>query len=93
MIALRNWSVHARPQSYGHDEPGLRAKVEDARARIAENALMAWQQQPVVPRQGPGCRLRPMGRADGARVRRRVRRRAVGCAAVYRDLSTYNEQP
>ena len=41
VIALRNWSVHYRPQSYSQDEPDLRAKVEEARARIADNALMA----------------------------------------------------
>jgi hypothetical protein len=57
VIALRNWSVHYRPQSYSHDEPDLRAKVEDARARITENALMAGANNPWFPDKalGAGC--------------------------------------
>jgi len=57
VIALRNLSVQYRPQSYSHDEPDLRAKVEDARARITENALMAGANNPWFPDKalGAGC--------------------------------------
>ena len=92
MIALRNWSVHYRPQSYSHDEPDLRAKVEDARARIAENALMAGSNNPWFPDKalGAGC-----ARWAVLTVRAFVDEfvDAVGCAADCRDLSWYDEQP
>jgi hypothetical protein len=50
VIALRNWSVHYRPQSYSHDEPDLRAKVEDAGFPHSPERAHGRQQQPVVPR-------------------------------------------
>jgi hypothetical protein len=92
VIALRNWSVHYRPQSYSHDEPDLRAKVEDARARIAENALMAGSNNPWFPDKalGAGC-ARWAVQTVRAFVDEFVD--AVGCAADYRDLSMYDEQP
>jgi hypothetical protein len=92
VIALRNWSVHYRPQSYSHDEPDLRAKVEDARARIAENALMAGSNNPWFPDKalGAGC-ARWVVQTVRAFVDEFVD--AVGCAAGYRDLSMYDEQP
>ncbi len=69
LIALRNWSVHYRPQSYSHDEPDLRAKVEDARVRITENALTAGANNPWFPdrpsaRAAPGVRCRRCARSS-----------------------------
>jgi hypothetical protein len=92
VIALRNWSVHYRPQSYGHDEPDLRARVEDARSRIAENVLMAGSNNPWFPDKalGAGC----AGWAVQT-VRAFVDEfvDAICCAADFRNLSMYDEQP
>jgi hypothetical protein len=92
VIALRNWSVHYRPQSYNQHEPDLRAKVEDARARITENALMAGANNPWFPDRalGVGC-ARWAVQTVRAFVDGFVD--AVGCAADFRDLSMYEEQP
>jgi hypothetical protein len=92
LIALRNWSVHYRPQSYSHDEPDLRAKVEDARVRITENALTAGANNPWFPDKalGAGC-ARWAVQTVRAFVDEFVD--AVGWAARYRDLSMYDEQP
>jgi hypothetical protein len=92
VIALRNWSVHYRPQSYSHDEPDLRANVEDARSRIAENALMAGSNNPLFPDKAldTGC-ARWAVQTVRAFVDEFVDE--VGCAADFRDLSMYDEQP
>ena len=92
VIALRNWSVHYRPQSYSRDEPDLRAKVEDARARIPENALMAGSNNPWFPDKalGAGC-VRWAVQTVRAFVDEFVD--AIGCAADFWDLSMYDEQP
>ena len=92
VIALRNWSVHYRPQSYNHDEPDARAKVEDARARIAENALMASASNPWFPDKalGAGC-ARWAVQTVRAFVDEFVA--AVGCMADYQDFARYGEQP
>jgi hypothetical protein len=91
VIALRNWSVHYRPQSFSADDPDLR--IEDARARIVpENALMAGTTNLWFPDKalGAGC---------ASWAVRTVREfvdefvAAVGCWADYRDLSPYGEQP
>ena len=58
VVELRNWSVHYRPQSYSHDEPDRRTRIEDARARIVPtNALMQGAANPWFPEHalGAGC--------------------------------------
>ncbi|MCO1658525.1 hypothetical protein [Pseudonocardia humida] len=55
VVGLRNWSVHHRPTTFGHDEPDLR--LEDARSRITpDNALMSETTNPWFPDKalGPG---------------------------------------
>jgi hypothetical protein len=85
--------VHYRPQSYSHDEPDRRTRIEDARPRIVpSNALMQGAANPWFPEHalGAGC---------AAWSVRTVRRfvdefvDAVGCRADYRDLSPFGEQP
>jgi hypothetical protein len=92
VIALRNWSVHYRPQSYSHDEPDLRAKIEDARSRIVENALMTGSNKPWFPDRalGAGC-----ARSAVQTVRAFVDEfvAAMGCRADYRDFTPYGVQP
>jgi hypothetical protein len=91
VIALRNWSVHYRPQSYSHDEPDLRAKVEDARVRITENALMAGADNPWSTDKalGAGC---ARWAVDTVRAFVDEFVAAMGCRADYSDLSMYDEQ-
>jgi hypothetical protein len=93
VIKLRNWSVHYRPQSFSHDEPDRRARIEDARARIVpENALMAGTNNPWFPDKalGAGCASWAL-RTVRAFVDEFVT--AVGCRADYQDLSLFGEQP
>jgi hypothetical protein len=74
-IALRNSSSALPPaELHSHDEPHLHAKVEDAHARIAENALIGAATTRGSPTRS-WAPATPGGGADGARVRRRVRRR------------------
>ena len=57
MIALRNWSVLYRPQSYSHDGPDLRAKVEDpapASLRTRSWPAATTRGSPTRP-SVPGC--------------------------------------
>ena len=92
VIALRNWSVHYRPQSYSDGEPDLRAKIEHARARITDNALHGRRRQPWFPDTalGAGC---AQWAVDS--VRAFVDEFVVldGLQADYRDFSPYDEQP
>jgi hypothetical protein len=94
VIALRNWSVHYRPQSYSHEEPDLRAKIEDARPRIdqPENALMAGENNPWFPDKalGAGC-ARWAAQAVRAFVDEFVT--AMGCRADYQIPGLLGEQP
>jgi hypothetical protein len=92
VIALRNWSVHYRPQSYSHDEPDLRAKIEDARSRIVENALMTGSNNPWFPDRalGAGC-ARWAVQTVRAFVDEFVA--AMGCRADYGNFTPYGEQP
>jgi hypothetical protein len=84
--------VHYRPQSYSDDERDLRANVEDARARIVENALMAGSNNPWFPDKalGAGC-ARWAVQTVRAFVDEFVT--AMGCRADYQIPGLLGEQP
>lgn len=90
VISLRNWSVHYRPLTFSHDEPDLR--LEDARARIAENGLMLGAGNPWFPERalGAGC---ARWAVQTMRVYVDEFVEVVGCPADYQDLTHYDEQP
>ena len=83
--------MHYRPQSYSHGEPDLRAKIEHARARITDNALMAGANNPWFPDTalGAGC---AQWAVDTVREFVDEFVVAMGCRSDYRDLSPYDEQ-
>jgi hypothetical protein len=84
--------VHYRPQNFSHDEPDRRARIEDARSRITENALMAGSNNPWFADRalGAGC-ARWAVQTMRAFVDEFVS--AVACRADYRDFTLYGEEP